>query len=113
MSYLVDEDVYRRFVKQNYVLSLIHCYGISVYIVCFFVTVNSSVNAARSCCWRKFHGKGIKLKTFPHGYVISLCGVVVRCSRVGPTRAGFESYSTLFFLLSSFCVVVFYKYVRK
>ena len=57
-----------------------------VYIV--FFTVNSSVNTARpslnGICRRKFHGKGIKLKTFPQGYVISLCGVAVRYSRVEP-----------------------------
>ena len=70
-----------RFVKHNFVLSFIHCNGICVYIV-FFFTVNSSVNAARSSCRRKFHGKGIELKTFPQGYVISRCGVVVRFSRV-------------------------------
>ena len=64
---------HRRFVKHNYVLSFIHCHGKSVYIV---FTVNSSVNAARSSCRRKFHVKGIKLKTFTQGYVISLCARV-------------------------------------
>ena len=44
MSYFADEDVYRRFEKHNYVLSLIHCHVICVYIV--FLTVNSLVNAA-------------------------------------------------------------------
>ena len=66
-SYFVDEDVYQRFVKHNYVPSLIHCHGICVYIG--FFTINSSVNAARSSlngvCLRKFHGKGIKLRLFP------------------------------------------------
>ena len=105
--------MYRRFVKHNYVLSIIHCYGISVYIA--FFTVNSSVySAARSFCWQKFHGKGIKLKTFPQGNVISLCSVVVRCSRVGPKVPGSRPTQLFFFfLLSSFCVVVFYKDVRK
>ena len=32
-SYFADGDVYRRFVKHNYVLSFIHCHGICVYIV--------------------------------------------------------------------------------
>ena len=72
--------MYRRFVKHNYVLSFIHCHGICVCIV--FFTVNSSVNAAGSSCQRKFHTKAIKLKTFPQGYVISVCGVVVSCSLV-------------------------------
>ena len=52
MSYVADEDVYRRFEKHNYVLSFIHCHGICVYIVflfCFvlffFFTVNNSINA--------------------------------------------------------------------
>ena len=33
MSYVADEDVYRRFEKHYYVLSFIHCHGICVYIV--------------------------------------------------------------------------------
>ena len=33
VSYVADEDVYRRFEKHNYVLSLIHCHGICIYIV--------------------------------------------------------------------------------
>ena len=37
---------------------------------------------------RKFHGKGIKLKTFRRGYVISRRGVVVRYSRVKPKMLG-------------------------
>ena len=32
-SYFADENVYRRFVKHNYVLSFIHCHGMCVYIV--------------------------------------------------------------------------------
>ena len=73
----------------------------------FFSTVNSSVSAACSSCQWKFHGKDIKLKTFPHGYVISLCGVVVRCSRVdhkvpgsSPTQFFFS-----FFLFSPFLLL--------
>ena len=44
VSYVAEEDVYRRFEKHNYVLSFFHCHGICVYIV--FFTVNSSINAA-------------------------------------------------------------------
>ena len=33
VSYFADEDVYRRFEKQNYVFSFIHCHGMCVYIV--------------------------------------------------------------------------------
>ena len=76
-SYFADEDVYRHFVKHNYVLSLNYCHGI--YIV--FFTVNSSNNAAQSSlyavCRQKLHGKSIQLTTFPQGKVISPCGVVV------------------------------------
>ena len=43
MSYVADEDVYRRFEKHNYVLSFIHCRGRCVTL---FFTVNSSVNVA-------------------------------------------------------------------
>ena len=104
-----------------------------VYIV--FFTVNSSVNAARSSlngvCRRKFHGKGIKLKTFPEGYVISLCDVVQSgySGREKSRRAeggGLKSYSVPYFsflfsfslslflsIFPVFCVVVFYKYLPK
>ena len=86
MSYFADEDLYRRFEKQNYVLSFIYCHGICVYIF-------SSLSIARlmrrwSSCRRKFHGKGIKWKTFPNDYAASLCGVVVGCSRVESTVPG-------------------------
>ena len=43
MSYVADENVYRRFEKHNCVVLFIHCHGICVDIV--FVTVNSSINA--------------------------------------------------------------------
>ena len=62
------------------------------------------------------HPKGIKLKTFPRGYVISLSGVVVRSIRVGPKVLGsnptqlFYSFF-LFFFSRFFCVVIFYKYI--
>ena len=112
-SYIADEDVYRRFVKHNYVLPFIHCHGICVYIV-FFI-VNSLVNAARSSlngvCWRKFHGKGIKLKTFPQGYVTSLCGVVVRCSRVEPKVPSLSPVQYLIFFSFFLCFVfVFFSF---
>ena len=42
-SYFADEDVYRRFVKHNYVLSFIHCHGMRLH--CVFAD-KSSVNAA-------------------------------------------------------------------
>ena len=57
-----------------------------------FLSVNSLVNAARSSLnsiyWGKFHGKGIKLKTFPQGYVISLSGVVVRYHKIPKISLG-------------------------
>ena len=42
----------------------------------------------------------MKLKIFPNGYVISLCGVVVRCSRVEPKVHG--SSPTDFYIPSFF-----------
>ena len=85
-----------------------------VYIV--FIVNSSVINAARSSlngvCQRKFDGKGIKLKTFPQDYVISLCGVVVRYSRVERKVPGSSptQYLSFFFLsfFPVFCVVVFY-----
>ena len=97
--------MYRCFVKHNYVLLFIHFHGMRLHC---FVTVNSSVNAARSSlnsvCRRKFDGKGNKLKTFPKCYVISLCGVVVRYSRVerkvlGSSPTQYLSFFFPFFVL--------------
>ena len=77
---------------------------------CFF-TVNSSVNAAGDhLAGGSFMPKRI---TFPEDYVISLCGVVVRCSRVEsnvPGSSPTEFVIPTFFL---FFVVVFYKYIAK
>ena len=52
------------------------------------------------------------IKDFSQDYVISLCGVVVRCSRVEPMVSG-SSLTVLFFFFPFFCVVVFYKYIIK
>ena len=82
MSYFADEDVYRRFEKHNYVLSFIHCHGICVYIV-FSLLIARLMRLAiilpAEVSWKRN-----KIKTFPNNYVISLCGVVVRCGRVEP-----------------------------
>ena len=115
MSYFADEDVYRRFEKHNYVLSFIHCLGICVYIV---YSLLKAWLMRRSSCRRKFHGKGIKWKTFPDNFVISLCGVVVRCSRVksevpGSSPTEFFIPAFCFFPFFVNCVVVFYKYIAK
>ena len=40
--------------------------------------------------------KALDIKTFPQSYVISLCGVVVRCSHVEPKVPG-SSFTQLFF----------------
>ena len=68
-------------------------------------TVNGSVNAPRSSCRRKFHGKGIKLKTFAPSCVISFPGVVVRYSRVLLKVPG-SSPTPLFFPFSFFSLFV-------
>ena len=83
MSYVADEDVYRRFEKHNYVLSFIHCHEICVYIVFLLIIALS--------------------------YVTSPCGVVVRCSRVEPMVPG-SSPTVLFFsffLFFPFFVLLF------
>ena len=57
-----------------------------------------------------------KIKDFSQNYVISLCGVVVRCSRVEPMVQGSsptELFFSFFLFFSVFCVVVFYKYIAK
>ena len=80
MSYFADEDVYRRFEKHNYVLSFNHCHGICVYIV--FSLLIARLMRLTIILPAEVSWKGIKWKTFPKDYVISLCGVVVRSSRV-------------------------------
>ena len=57
-------------------------------------------------------GKGIKLKTFSQGCMISLCSIVVRCSRVEPKVPSSSPTPPFFFLpsfFSVFYVVVLYK----
>ena len=80
------------------------CIGVLKSIIMFFhsfialeypFTLFFSLLIAR----RKFHGKGIKWKTFPEDYVFSLCGVVVRCSRVESKVRVLPNY---LFLLSFF-----------
>ena len=49
-------------------------------------------------------------------YVISLCGVVVRYSSDKPKVQGSSPTECILpfsFFFSRFCVVVFYKYIRK
>ena len=89
-----------------------------LHIVFFFLTVNSSVNAARSSLnhvyRRKFHGKGIKfIKTFRLGYVISLNVVVVKSNSDVLTVLGSSSAQYLFFsfFLSFFFVFVFFVFI--
>ena len=53
-----------------------------------------------------------KIKTFPKKHVFSLCGVVVRGSRVEPKVQG-SSLTEFFLFFPRFCVVVFYKYMAK
>ena len=93
------------------------------YAFTFYFTVNSSVYAARSSlngvCRQKFHGKSIKLKTFPQCFLISLCGVVVSYSHVEPKVLGASPtqylifFSFFLFFFPVFCVVVVDKYTPK
>ena len=58
----------------------------------------------------------MKRNTFSEDYVISLRGVVVRCSRVEskvPGSSPTELFIPSFFFFPVFCVVVFYKYIAK
>ena len=116
MSYFADEDVYRRFEKHNYVLSFIHCHGICVYIV-FSLLIARLMRLAiilpAEVSWKR--NKIIKSRLFLQNYVISLCGVVVRCSCVEP-KVQCSNPTEFFipsFFFSVFCVVVFYKYIAK
>ena len=86
MSYVADEDVYRRFEKHNYVLSFIHCHGICVYIV--FLLLIARLMRLAIILPAEVSRKSHEIKDFSRNYVISLCGVVVRCSRVEPMVPG-------------------------
>ena len=49
------------------------------------------LDALNSVCWGKFHGKGLKSKTFHQTFVIILSSVVVRRGCVKAKGVGFES----------------------
>ena len=113
MSYVADEDVYRRFEKHNYVLSFIHCLGICVYIV-FSLLIARLMRLAiilpAEVSWKRH-----LIKDFSRSYIISLCSVVVRCSRVEPMGLGSGPtvlFFSFFLFFPVFCVVV-YKYTAK
>ena len=100
MSYVADEDVYRRFEKHNYVLSFIHCHGICVYIVFSLLIARlmwlAIILPAEVSCKRN------------KNYVISLCGVVVRCSRVEskvPGSSPTELFIPTFFFFPFFVLL--------
>ena len=97
MSYFADEDVYRRCEKHNYVFSFIHCHGIYVYIV-FSLLIARLMRLAIILPAEVSWLRGIKRKTFPEYYVISLCGAEVRCSRVAPKVQGSSPNESLFLL---------------
>ena len=114
VSYVAEEDVYRRFEKHNYVLSFIHCHGICVYIVFLLLIVRLMRLAI--ILPEEVSRKSHEIKDFSQNYVISFCGVVVRCSRGEPTvpRSSPTKFFFSFFLFFSvFCVAVFYKYIAK
>ena len=103
MSYFADEDVYRRFERHNYVLSFIHCHGICVYIVFSLLIARlmrlAIILPAEVSCKRN------KMVDFITDDAISLCGVVVRCSRVEPEVPGSsptELFIPTFFFLPFF-----------
>ena len=100
------------------------CFHSFIVMECVYIAIhyNSSVNAAQSSLnsiyWQKFHGKGIKLKTFLQGYVISLCGVVVRYSRIKPEVLGSSQsqyliFFSIFLFIFSFFVLFLIKYNKQ
>ena len=114
MSYVADEDVYRRFEKHNYVLSFPHCHGICVYIV--FLPLIARLMRLAIILPAEVSRKRNQIKDFSQSYVISFCGVVVRCSRVEPMvpdSSPSELFFPFFLSFSVFCVVIFYKYIAK
>ena len=107
MSYVADEEVYRCFEKHNYVLSFIHCHGICVYIV--FLLLIARLMRLAIILPAEVSRKRNYIKDFSEHDVISLGGVVVRCSRVEPMVPG-SSPTVLFFsffLLFLFIVLLF------
>ena len=104
LSYFADEDVYRRFEKHNYVLSFIHCHGRWVYIVFSLLIarlVRPAIILPAEVSWKRN-----KMKDFyqTSDYVISHCGVVVRCSCVESKVPGSSPTELFLFLLSFFSV---------
>ena len=107
MSYVADEDVYRRFEKHNYVLSFIHCHGICVYID--FLLLIARLMRLAIILPAEVSRKRNKIKDFSQCDVISLGGVVVRCRRVEPMVPGSSPTELFFsfFLLFLFIVLLF------
>ena len=107
MSNVADEDVYRRFEKHNYALSFIHCHGICVYIV--FLQLIAQLMRLAIILPAEVSWKRHKIKDFSHSYIISLCGVVIRCSRVEPMVPGSSPTELFFsfFLFFPFFVLLF------
>ena len=101
MSYVADEDVYRRFEKHNYVLSFIYCHGICVYIVFSLLIarlMRLAIILSAEVSWKRN-----KMKDFS---LFSLCGVVVKCSRLESKVPGSnptELYSYSFFFSPFLC----------
>ena len=79
------------------------------------------LDALNGICWGKFHGKGLKSKTFHQTCVIILCSVVVRRGCVKAKGIGYESslartHPIFFFfllLLLLFFICLFVSFVFK
>ena len=71
------------------------------------------LDALNSVCWGKFHGKGLKSKTFHQTFVIILSSVVVRRGCVKAKGVGFESSLARTRPIFSFFVVVVVAYLFR
>ena len=75
------------------------------------------LDALNSACWGKFHGKGLKSKTFHQTFVIILSSVVVRRGCVKAKGVGFESSLArtrpIFFFFCCCCCFVLFAYLFR
>ena len=76
------------------------------------------LDALNGICWGKFHGKGLKSKTFHQTCIIILCSVVVRRGCVKAKGIGYESslartHPIFFFFVVVIVVVVLFTYLFR
>ena len=111
MLFKTPFEKHNNYAFQNaYTCSFIHSLPWNMRLHCFLLLIARLMRLA-IILPAEVSRKSDEIKDFSQNYVVSLCGVVVRCSRVEPKVLG--SRPTEFFFSFLFFPVVFYKYIAK